>query len=120
MSSSTEDFFKGLVIGAAVGTVAGILLAPKSGQETREDIKKFALDVSNKAQDLYVDSRKKVEAKIKDLKAAGKNIDFDAYKKLVSNVIDELKNDSEVASDTAKKIGEQLNKDWSDIKETIA
>jgi len=26
MSNSTEDFFKGLILGAAVGTVAGILL----------------------------------------------------------------------------------------------
>mgnify|MGYP001117807221 FL=1 len=120
MSNSTEDFFKGLILGAAVGTVAGILLAPKSGKETREDIKQFALDVSNKAQDLYVSSRKKVEAKIEDLKKAGKKIDFNEYKKLVQNVIDELKNDSEVASETARQIGEQLNKDWSEVKATIA
>lgn len=120
MSNSTGDFFKGLILGAAVGTVAGILLAPQSGEDTRKDIKKFALDVSDKAQDLYADSRKKVEDKIEALKTAGKNIDFTEYKKLVSNVIDELKKDSEVASETAKQIGEQLNKDWKDFKSTVA
>ncbi len=119
MSNSSGDFIKGLIFGAAVGTVAGILLAPQSGEDTRKDIKKFALDVSDKAQDLYTTSRKKVENKVKELKVAGKKIDFEAYKKLVSNVVDELKKDSDVASETAKKIGEQLNKDWSDIKTAI-
>ena len=120
MSNSTEDFFKGLILGAAVGTVAGILLAPKSGKETREDIKQFALDVTDKAQDLYVSSRRKVEEKIEDLKKAGKKVDINAYKKLVQNVVDELKKDSDVASETARKIGEQLNRDWNEVKATIA
>lgn len=39
----------GAVIGAAVGVVAGVLTAPKSGKETREDIKRTAGDVKGKA-----------------------------------------------------------------------
>jgi len=117
--SSSDDFFKGLLFGAVVGVTAGILLAPKSGSETREDIKKFSSDVQDKAQELYYSARKDLEKKMRDLKAAGKRIDIDAYKKLVGKVVDELQNDSDVASSTAKKIGEQLNSDWNEIKSAI-
>ena len=117
--SSTDDFFKGLVVGAVIGATAGILLAPKSGEETRKDIKKFSTDLVDKAEEFYTSSRKEVEKRVKELKAAGKRIDFDAYKRLVSKVVDELKNDSDVASDTAKKIGVQLNEDWNEIKSAV-
>ncbi len=39
----------GAVIGAAVGVAAGLLTAPKSGKETREDIKNKAGDVKSQA-----------------------------------------------------------------------
>lgn len=32
----------GVIIGAAAGIIAGLLTAPKSGKETRQDIKKHA------------------------------------------------------------------------------
>jgi gas vesicle protein len=35
---SDSDFLKGLIIGGLIGAVAGLLLAPKSGRETRADI----------------------------------------------------------------------------------
>lgn len=38
-----------VVLGAAAGFVAGILLAPKSGKETREDIKQKALEAKDYA-----------------------------------------------------------------------
>ncbi len=117
--SSSDDFFKGLLFGAVLGATAGILFAPKSGVQTRADIKKLALDMGDSAQDLYLSAKKKVEKKIRDIKAVGKKLDFDVYKKLVSEVIDEIKNDSDVTSDTAKKIGLQLNEDWNDIKSAI-
>ncbi len=119
MSSSTDDFFKGLLFGAVMGAAAGILLAPKSGVETRADIRKLALDISDQAQDTYVNARKQVEKKIKDLKTAGKRIDLESYKKLVLEVVDEIKNDSDVTSETAKKIGMQLNDDWNEIKSAV-
>ena len=119
MSSSSDEFFKGLLFGAVVGATAGILLAPKSGPETRADLKKLALDVNDRAQDMYQNARKQVERKVKEINAAGKKIDFEGYKKLVMEVVDEIKNDTDVTSDTAKKIGSKLNEDWTDIKSAI-
>lgn len=42
MKSSTKKFALGTIIAAAAGYVAGILTAPKSGKETRADIKQAA------------------------------------------------------------------------------
>jgi gas vesicle protein len=42
MKDSTKKFALGTVIAAAAGYVAGILTAPKSGKETRGDIKQAA------------------------------------------------------------------------------
>ena len=39
----------GAAIGAAAGIVAGVLTAPKSGRETREEIRQKALDAKDQA-----------------------------------------------------------------------
>lgn len=45
-------FVGGLFIGAAIGAVAGLLLAPKTGQETRKLLKKSADALPEIAEDL--------------------------------------------------------------------
>ena len=42
----------GIGIGVLVGAVAGLLLAPKSGQETRDDLGKTIGDLSDKVTEL--------------------------------------------------------------------
>ena len=115
--SSSDDFFKGLLFGTAVGVAAGILLAPKSGAETREDLRKFAVETGDKMEKAYRKARREINKRIRDLKEAGKNIDLEGYKKLVSRVVEEIKQDGEVTSEVAKEIGMKLNEDWSEIKE---
>lgn len=39
---------KGIIIGGAIGSVLGVTLAPKSGKETRDFLKKSSLDVLEK------------------------------------------------------------------------
>lgn len=43
-----KNFTIGIVTGAVIGALAGVLMAPKSGKDTREDIKKFVEDTKNK------------------------------------------------------------------------
>ena len=43
MDKRVKKFAIGTVIAAAAGYVAGLLTAPKSGKETREDIKNTAV-----------------------------------------------------------------------------
>lgn len=117
--SSSDDFFKGLLFGTAVGITAGILLAPKSGQETREDIKKFAMDTADDAERIYRKAKRDLRKKIADVKEVGANIDVNGYKRLVTKIVDEIKNDGEVTSDVAKKVGEKLNDDWNELKSAV-
>lgn len=51
-SGSSGLFLGGLVVGAAIGTVAGLLLAPRSGRETRQLLKKSADALPELAEDL--------------------------------------------------------------------
>lgn len=51
-SGTTGLFIGGLLIGAVVGTVTGLLVAPKSGRETRELLKKSADALPELAEDL--------------------------------------------------------------------
>ncbi len=55
----------GAVVGTVAGVVAGVLMAPKSGKETRGDIKKKAGELKRKADD----AAHGVKAKSKKLKA---------------------------------------------------
>ncbi len=118
--NKSDDFFKGLLFGAAIGAAAGILLAPRSGQDTRKEIKRFASDVGDKVTHMYEDARYKVEDKVADIKRAGKKINYNDYKKLIQRVVDEIKQDSEVSEDVAQRLGERLNEDWNEIKEEIS
>lgn len=47
--SKKGKFGLGLLLGAAVGAVAGILTAPKSGKETREDLKQKGKEIADAA-----------------------------------------------------------------------
>ncbi len=46
---SRNKFVTGLIAGAAVGTAAGLLFAPKPGKETREVVSARAGDLRQKA-----------------------------------------------------------------------
>ncbi|HEY9619913.1 MAG TPA: YtxH domain-containing protein [Crinalium sp.] len=50
--SGSGLFWGGLVLGAAVGAVTGLLLAPKSGRETRQLLRKSANALPELAEDL--------------------------------------------------------------------
>jgi gas vesicle protein len=53
MSEKSGDLLKGLIIGGLIGAVLGILYAPKSGKETREDIARKTEELLNKAKEEY-------------------------------------------------------------------
>lgn len=83
MDKRTKKFALGAVLAAAAGYVAGILTAPKSGKETREDIKETAVKTYKTAEKelkvLHTELSKLMDEagkKAGDLKgAAQKNLD---------------------------------------------
>lgn len=64
-----KEFFTAFLGGTIVGAVTALLLAPKSGKETREDLKEIinnAEDVLKKKTDEIIEEGKKQLEKIKE------------------------------------------------------
>ncbi|HVX92822.1 MAG TPA: YtxH domain-containing protein [Candidatus Dojkabacteria bacterium] len=111
-----ESFFKGLVLGVLAGAAAGLLLAPKKGEEMQKDLKKMLREFSEQATDVYEDAMKMVKQRLEDLKEAGSKIDQKKYMNIVDEVLAELKDDGEVASASFTKLSAQLKRDWKKVK----
>lgn len=72
--SSTSKFLAGFLIGGAVGALAGILLAPKSGAETREILKNSTVDALKKADETVKEIQAKADDVVSDLQKKGEEI----------------------------------------------
>ncbi|HSP88471.1 MAG TPA: YtxH domain-containing protein [Ignavibacteriaceae bacterium] len=79
----------GLLIGGALGALAGLLFAPKSGRELRQDIKnksdeylddaeRYITDAKTKAKDLINEGKKRSEKLITDAKTKSDELLKDA------------------------------------------
>jgi gas vesicle protein len=58
---AANDCVKGLIVGGLIGAALGILYAPKSGKETREEIRNSAEELLEKAKKQYEEACKKIE-----------------------------------------------------------
>lgn len=47
MDKQTKGILGGAAIGVLAGAIAGILMAPKSGKETRDDIKEYLVEIKD-------------------------------------------------------------------------
>ena len=72
--STTSKFLAGFLIGGAVGALAGILLAPKSGAETREILKNSTVDALKKADQTVKEIQEKADDVVSDLQKKGEEI----------------------------------------------
>lgn len=90
--ANSSKIIGALLIGAAAGAVLGILFAPSSGEETRQQIKdtadnlksEFGNTVSNtftKGKDAFADLKSKVKGSSESIVSEAKN----AYSNSVSN-----------------------------------
>jgi len=77
-----KDWVKGMVFGGLMGVVLGILYAPKSGTETREDLRKSAEELYEKARN----SCEQTQIKMEDLAERGKDLYAGKMKSLKSAI----------------------------------
>ena len=59
---STGKFVAGFIVGGVVGAVIGVLLAPQSGEETREMISKSTKEAYGKVSDAAKEIQQKAES----------------------------------------------------------
>ncbi len=53
MSGKGESFFAGVVLGATVGAVTALLLAPDKGKRTRKKLNRKVRELNESIEDLY-------------------------------------------------------------------
>ncbi len=71
MAERNDSFFKGLLFGGIIGAVAGILFAPKTGRELRQEISdeteklvdKLRVDLEN-AKETFEEGKQKIIEKL--------------------------------------------------------
>lgn len=71
---SVSRFIAGFAVGAGLGALAGILLAPQSGEETREAIGTMAKDVAKKTDETVKDIQDKADTIVSDMQKKGDEI----------------------------------------------
>jgi gas vesicle protein len=95
---SKGKFAAGTIFGALIGLAAGILTAPKSGKETRADLKMKAEDMKNKATDVMDDVKDTATKTASDIKNKATDVASDVK----DNAMD-LKERTEKAAAGAKE-----------------
>jgi gas vesicle protein len=70
--------FMGLLIGGALGALAGIFFAPKSGKELRSDIKEKGSEVLKDAKEIYADAGTKAKDISEEAKHQAKDLKKEA------------------------------------------
>ena len=107
------------IAGAAIGAGLGILFAPKSGKETRQDLKKKMDELIEKVK--KIDSKevkKKIEKKIEELKAELEDLDKEKALALAKKKAAQIKKKSEELVELAVKKGTPiLEKAANDVRE---
>ncbi|MBO6087908.1 YtxH domain-containing protein [bacterium] len=71
---SAGKFLAGFLVGGAIGAVAGILLAPKSGEETRAMLKDGAQDALKRADETVKQIQSKADDVVADMQKKGEEI----------------------------------------------
>lgn len=74
------EFFMGLVVGGLVGAAMALLLAPQSGQQTREQIRSASLEIKERAGEAVEEARQKAEAITADARRRAEEIIAEARK----------------------------------------
>ena len=104
-----KTFLKGTIIGAIAGAVAGILLAPKSGKETQEDIKRKVIGTYEDIQRRLEKMSDEVGGRVDSLKEAAKDLKGEAKEESQELVrrAEVLKQDLRVSATNLAKSGNQ-------------
>ena len=70
--ASESGFGTGLVLGGAIGLLAGLLLAPKAGEQTRAEVLERTAGLRQRADDMTADFRERVRETVREVMDEGR------------------------------------------------
>jgi gas vesicle protein len=108
---SGESFFKGFVIGGALGALAAFLMAPQPGEETRTQIREKGLELKEQAETAYADLQDRIETAAADLRTR-----VDELSAKVDQVV--VRTRADVAQKTAE-LAEQVAPEEAPVEEPM-
>jgi gas vesicle protein len=97
---STKNLFKGLLAGLAIGGILGVLLAPKSGKQVRQDLRRA-----------YKSTSKDIAKRINNIEDISKS----KYDQVVEAVINEYKKLDPMTQEQIESLKSTLQNKWSEI-----
>lgn len=98
------------IAGIGIGTVIGMLLAPKKGSELREDLKEKSQELYDKAQNMTKeDFEALINDAIEEIKLAIDEFDIDEFKETTGVKLAEVKKKLEQLADSVKSSDEYAN-----------
>lgn len=77
-----SNFLRGLLTGAILGGLVGVLFAPKSGKELRAELKKKGSEAFEEAKEIYSDARGKAKAILEDARRRAEELKREADRQL--------------------------------------
>tara|TARA_B110000438_G_scaffold263999_1_gene276364 strand:- start:8107 stop:8349 length:243 start_codon:yes stop_codon:yes gene_type:complete len=77
--SSDESFYKGFFYGATLGFLAGVIFAPKPGDQTREILSENIKDWKIKANDLVDSAKERLNNAVQEGTEVSKKSKYDLY-----------------------------------------
>jgi len=107
MSGATRQVLTGIVVGGLIGATAMMLLAPRSGEEMRAEIKDKALDLRDRTTEGVRDRVSQVVSKAEHLKGGIKGKSEDLKHRSQDVLIEQLDRVSE-AVEAAKKALQEI------------
>ena len=101
-SSSGFAFIAGLVVGGAVGAIAGLLFAPETGEETRKKVGVKSKELAEEFQSKFDDLKDSVSEVMEDVKKGTAEVMQDVKKGTAEVMGDVKKGTVEVLDDVVR------------------
>ena len=69
MGKNTENFFLGVILGAAIGAITAVLLAPDKGKRTRKRLSRKFRDLNEGLDEILDKSREQIQVISEDVES---------------------------------------------------
>lgn len=107
--------------GAAVGVGLGILFAPKSGEETRKDLKNKLDELVDQAKNIDIEEvRKDITKRVEEIKMELVDLDKEKVQEIAKEKLEQLKEKAQELVEVAKEKGTPaLKKAANDVLDSV-